>query len=104
MLFGVGIGRWRRREFACVLSRLFACGEVADDDFTVAFEREESVGEVVAVMGEDLSGERAPCVEVLCGDRTLLRGGDGERETEKGEEGEISSDDVVVQVGHGSPW
>ena len=44
--FGVGIGIWRRREFAGVLVGFFAGGEVADDDFTVAFKREEAVSEV----------------------------------------------------------
>ena len=59
-LLGVGVGIGRRREFACVFARLFAGGEVADDYFAVAFEREEAVGEVVAVVGEDLAGDGLP--------------------------------------------
>jgi hypothetical protein len=82
----------------------FACGEIADDDFPVAFEREEAVGEVVTVVGEDLACEGSPGIEVFCGDGTLLRGGDGAGEAEKSQGGEeCAALRDALDVAHGSP-
>ena len=59
---GAGGGSWPG-----VLTGFFAGYEVADDDFAVAFLREEAVGEVVAVVGDGLAGDAAPGIEILVG-------------------------------------
>jgi hypothetical protein len=101
--FGVGIVGRGWREFAGALAGFLTGGEIADDDFAVAFKGEESVSGVVAVGGENLAGEGAPGVEVFGGDGTLLSEGqrrDAE-EDEESEAGVVGAD--AVAMGHGSP-
>jgi hypothetical protein len=101
--WGVGVGGGGGWEFAGGFVGLFAGGQIADDDFAITFEREDSVGDVVAVGGEDLSGEGSPGVEVFCGDGAFLREGRG-RDAEESEDGDGGVAQAESAGKHEAPW
>src|SRR5262249_9592895 len=88
--FGRGTFFWRgvghgRGTHTSGLALLLAGDEIANDDFAIAFLREETVGEKLAVVGKALSHDGFPTVVIVVVERTL---GLGEEERRGDEEEE----------------